>query len=244
MPKPLTWLKNRASEANLADWCMVFFTLIIAAATIAYTVYARRQWQAMSGQLTTMNKQWTEMQHQTTLTRDQLEGTMAAVLKVNTNVNLDGKTFQFNLMNVGHVVARNVTANLKITKRALPTERLVGVPISVNFTMPEIGLTQDMWQQREYPLHMSDAEKALILDTKLTLRIEGTLTYNNGFEVIPQDICFAYLTYRLKDKTGRWVGTGNNPQVPCDEFDIELRGILEQKREMLKTIFGQQQHPN
>lgn len=50
----LLWIKRKASEAHLADWFMVFFTLIIAGATITYTVYARRQWRVMSGTLDEM----------------------------------------------------------------------------------------------------------------------------------------------------------------------------------------------
>lgn len=64
MHKCLAWLKNKASEANLADWLVAFFTLIIAAATIVYTIYARRQWQAMIGQLSTAQQQLTEMSKQ------------------------------------------------------------------------------------------------------------------------------------------------------------------------------------
>jgi len=48
------WFKKKAGEAHLADWATVVFTFVIAAATIAYTVYGRRQWQVMSGQLEEM----------------------------------------------------------------------------------------------------------------------------------------------------------------------------------------------
>jgi hypothetical protein len=42
-----TWVKYKASEANFAEWMMAFFTLAITAATIFYTIYAKRQWGAM-----------------------------------------------------------------------------------------------------------------------------------------------------------------------------------------------------
>jgi hypothetical protein len=50
------WVKTKASEAHLADWSLVLFTFIIAASTITYTVYAKRQWKAMSDQLVEMKK--------------------------------------------------------------------------------------------------------------------------------------------------------------------------------------------
>src|ERR1035438_7092379 len=50
------WIKAKASEASLADWAMVLFTLIIAISTIVYTVYAKRQWSVMSDQLAEMKR--------------------------------------------------------------------------------------------------------------------------------------------------------------------------------------------
>jgi hypothetical protein len=54
------WIKSKAGEASLADWAMVLFTLIIAASTITYTVYAKRQWNAMSDQLAEMKSSGTD----------------------------------------------------------------------------------------------------------------------------------------------------------------------------------------
>lgn len=54
------WVKTKASEAHLADWSMVLFTFIIAASTITYTVYAKRQWKAMSDQLAEMKASSTD----------------------------------------------------------------------------------------------------------------------------------------------------------------------------------------
>ena len=49
--KYANWLKQKAKLANLAEWGMVIFTFILAATTAAYTVYAKRQWQVIGGQL-------------------------------------------------------------------------------------------------------------------------------------------------------------------------------------------------
>jgi len=42
-----TWIKRKSEEASLADWAMVFFTFVLAATTIVFTVYAKRQWKEM-----------------------------------------------------------------------------------------------------------------------------------------------------------------------------------------------------
>ncbi len=41
------WTKRKSSEASLTDWAMAFFTFVLAATTIVFTVYAKRQWQEM-----------------------------------------------------------------------------------------------------------------------------------------------------------------------------------------------------
>jgi hypothetical protein len=47
-------LKRKAYEANLADWAMVFFTVVLTLSTVIYTFYARKQWQTMADQLSEM----------------------------------------------------------------------------------------------------------------------------------------------------------------------------------------------
>ena len=42
-----TWIKSKAEDVTLADWAMVFFTFVLAATTIVFTVYAKRQWEEM-----------------------------------------------------------------------------------------------------------------------------------------------------------------------------------------------------
>jgi hypothetical protein len=41
------WFRRKSDEANLTDWLMAFFTFVLAATTIVFTVYAKRQWREM-----------------------------------------------------------------------------------------------------------------------------------------------------------------------------------------------------
>ncbi len=225
-------------------------TVAIAIATVIYTHYSKKQWQAMDTQAAYMKNQWNdmeaqlgEMKKQNTLTKEQLEGTMSAVLKINMAIQIDPlrTEAQINLMNVGHVVAKNVRVNLAVTRKMWPTNTPVGTPIPVEYAVPEIGLTQDMWQTREYPFSLSSAERREVAEGRLIVRLEGNLTYYDGFETQTYPICYANLTYEIRDKTGKVVQSGNNPQVPCDEFDVEIQGIFRQKREWAQKIWGQKQ---
>lgn len=46
-PPEQAWLGRKFKEATLAEWAMVCFTLVIAATTVVYTIYSRRQWSAL-----------------------------------------------------------------------------------------------------------------------------------------------------------------------------------------------------
>jgi hypothetical protein len=159
---------------------------------------------------------------------------MAAVLKVMVQFKLDANAIEIDLMNVGHVFASDIHVDLQVTKRSLPDEKVIGESLSIKYVIPEIGLTQDMWQQREYPLHISDQDMRLIKDTRLTARVEGTLTYMNGFQISTQPVCYTYLTYEERDRAGEIIASSTNPQVPCDEFDISLQSVLREKKRLLE----------
>lgn len=233
---------SHTGQNNVREWWKGIVETLTLIAVVWYACIASRQLKPMQDAAKATQDAANAASTQTTLVRQQLEGTMAAVLEVNAGFDLDAKRFVLSLTNSGHVIARHLRATLQITKRALPSERLVGTPVPINFTLPEIGLTQE-WVPHEYPLDLSQAEITSILDTKSTLRVEGTLTYNNGFEVVSHPVCYSYLAVQAKDKTGKIIQSWTNP-VLCDEYAIQLRGALIQKRETLKRIYGQQQRPH
>jgi len=52
-----SWIKTKAGAANLADWIQAACAVAIAAATITYVCYARRQWRTMEGTLNQLIEQ-------------------------------------------------------------------------------------------------------------------------------------------------------------------------------------------
>ncbi len=166
--------------------------------------------------------------------QQQLEGTMAAILKVDMNINLDNKTAQVNLMNIGHVIARDVHATLRVVKRILPSEKEIGTSEPFNFTLPEIALTQDTYQQRERPISLSAQEIDAIRDTREAIRLEGTITYFNGFTQTTIQVCYAPLESHVKNKSGKELSSSYNSQIPCEEFDAGVTNILRNKQKALE----------
>lgn len=235
---------QRKKEHSL-QWGIFWVTLWAAVAATGAAVGAGIYAHIAGHQLDTMNKTYGEIQAQTTaaqctakaaqaqatLMRQQLEGTMAAVLKINMGVGTDRQTVDVALMNVGHVIAKNVRVQLKAVKRTLPGEKQIGHATPINYTIPEIGLTQDMWQQRQYPIHLSAGDADAIRSMKETVRLEGRIIYFNGFSDTTVPVCYGVLEFERRDRAGRVLLSGNNPQVPCDELDIFVANELEQQKQ-------------
>ncbi len=229
-------------------WRNLIVQLALAVGTwFAFIAAALYAWEAHR-QLCVMQSTYSQIQSQTSaawtaanaaqqeakLMGQQLEGTMAAVLKVNMEVNIDNATIGLALMNAGHVVAKNVHVKLKAVLRTLPNEETIGGAVPVDYVISEIGLTQDMWQQRQYPIHLSKADESAIRKTQETVRLEGGVSYFDGFKETTMPVCFGVLAFEITNRDGRVLQSGNNPQVPCDELDISVAAILRQQRKALK----------
>src|SRR5260370_23483322 len=102
-------------------------TIAIALANLVYTQYSRKQWEAMNGQLGAMRDQLAESREQNLLTRQQLEGTMSAVVVFQeprlTPDPLTGETtLLIQVVNQGHVTAPESLTNFEINTISFPKE--------------------------------------------------------------------------------------------------------------------------
>lgn len=226
-----TQQKHRNRELGIQGWTALATTLAFAAAAY-YAHIAHRQLCEMRAANYASERHFTEtinrIDTQNTLMREQLEGTQAAVLRIITNFFPDQSRLEVDAMNIGHMTAFDIDETIKISKVAVPNGNTIGSPIEARIKIPEIAVTSDRYDQREYPLHISPPEMALLKDTRLTIKLEGTVTYNNGFGIKTHPICYEFLTYTYRDEAGTLKQSGGNA-VPCDEYAIVLRSILRDK---------------
>jgi len=235
-------LKRLSTILTNADNWTAFATLVIAVATVVYTVYAGRQWREMvaaSSDTKTLasaaSAQAKASQDQVALLRQQLEATEGAIITIEASSDFKGTTpyLKFSLMNEGHIAAHKVLARLEVTRRSLPKDETLSTLEPWLISVQEVPVWKDRRIDKPYPLRISSRDLELIKDTRVGYRVRGNLTYNNGFATSTQTICYYFVgPFELKNRAGRNTGSGGTPSpMPCDEFPLSLQSIVYEKRD-------------
>jgi hypothetical protein len=156
---------------------------------------------------------------QTRLLRQQLIGTQAAVLGFISDLGENG--LELSIQNRGGVSAQGVILDLTIYERDLPggadisKSRYRFGPLTLA-SAPTVGRAP--FQQLIILPNWTRSAWQDFLNVKRTVRIEGSLTYENGFgSSLKEDICRSYLGFSLTNAANQQVVF---PQfVPCAGFE-------------------------
>jgi hypothetical protein len=171
---------------------------------------------------------WCAMRRANELTRKQLEATTAAFLRIEVlhSLQKEEANFGLSLANPGHAVARNVSVEFIVTIRSLPDERVIkSVSPPWSLTIPEMEASPSPVPGELYAFNLSSQEVQALKNTEETVRLEGKITYDNGFGKQVRSICTSALLGEFKD--GGNVDTLYN----CSEFKSRLALFLAEKSE-------------
>lgn len=203
-------------------WTLIINGVLAIVGIVALCIYGG-QLGVMKGQLGNMSQQLGQMQQQTTLMRQQLIGSQAAVVKADFGY---GATFESHpfvdmmVRNEGHVVTRDVHISVLMTKERIRPRAAIGSPIPIDVVIPVMQGDKANIVSRRYPLHFSQSELALLKDTKMSVRMEGFISYDNGFgEVVKEKSCSALLSFSA---TIGNAGYGGTQFWPCDILPVVL----------------------
>lgn len=176
-----------------------FATIIIAGATLVYVHYARKQWQAMSRQLTVM-------QRTLKLTRSQLESASGAVVYAWRPFSFVTPTdMAINLSNSGHTTARHIHGALDISFFSVPAGNPAGKRVQrtlnvasigpFNASDPDSGNSRYQWR---IPDAVSKQEARDMAAGKIGMKANLRLSYNDGFRVVKDDDCYVRLGFFIR----------------------------------------------
>lgn len=178
-----------------------------------------------------------QMTAQTTLLGKQLEATQGAVIKLERTPDLNGPGILIRIKNEGQTIAHGVVLEFQLSKRQLPTETPIGSPIPWNVPIGEVPPVPPNLQNTgndhldfSYERVLDDADIQKLTNTEETLGLEGQISYNNGFREIHEPVCYSYLAYTLKSKSGKFLGSSSGFQ-PCPDFDSSVTEKLRMIRE-------------
>lgn len=157
---------------------------------------------------------------QVELTREQLRGTEAAFLDVEPQLDGGSSNVTVWVYNDGRATAHAIDVRIKVTQESIPSERAVGAPVSFEYSIPVLsGLVNTgarYGDSRMFQIPTLDWPDVLAL--KRVLQVDLQYRFNDGFEDISSNSCFA------------WLGYGNATQPParmtCDQVSATIQARL------------------
>ena len=223
-------LWNFIKDPSHSGAVIAILTLVIAGSNIGYDIVA-------SCQLTSMNKQLSEMQKQTTLSRQQLVGTQAAVLQIDIH-EPDSATSGLvgGIRNAGIVNATDVYIRVQITRQRFANGAIapIGQPL-VYEDKPKIikggnGTWPDLFYPHIWPVPWIRGISQIHPPLKSwpanwpgndITEIQVSLSYNNGFnDSVKQDICYEMTPHFRVEIANGVMSLGG--MFPCESFTSEI----------------------
>jgi hypothetical protein len=215
-------------RALAAQWATFFVTFLAFIAAAVYAGIAQRQKEVMDKTYVESQKQSKAATESTSLLRQQLVGTEAAIVEFKATVNLAGLAIR--LENKGHVLANHVNVELEARRQDIPGSKwigdwqqctikdlrlAVGPPGSGKVCPTLYGYSREIYDEMMF--------------TRQSISIKGKFTYDDGFgNNIHQDICESWLGYNIL--IGRGGSSHAEDFVSCDEFPFAVRHALELKK--------------
>src|SRR5260370_31731302 len=187
---------------------------------IAYTIFTARIYSANQKAADAAQKTLGEIKTQTTLIRQQLIGTQAAVVVIAEYPGLESPQtnnygFNIGLRNDGHVVASRVNVTLIARRETLNGGKPIGEPWHCDFNLPPI-LPTKVGEHQCFLEGLNKRSWQPIGQFKQTIAVDGRFSYWNGFEDAPSEpICLRYVPSGLRSKFG---SAGPGSFVTCDRY--------------------------
>ena len=196
---------------------------------ILYTLYTAGIYCANRNAAEAAQNTFGEIQKQTTLTRQQIVGTQAAVINI---ADYPGITLpdivDIAIRNDGHVIAHDIHVAIRAKREILPSEKPIGDAWGCNFPTVSVLAPTSPYSHQCRMTGFSDKDWRSIGDLKETIILEGTITYENGFgDIIDQAICKLYVS-KVRTKYGE---EGEAKFLPCDQVEEVWSYLRKRKAE-------------
>ncbi len=194
--------------------------IITALLLFLYVTIAAFQWREMRKSTENTIATLGEIQKQTTLMRQQLVGTVSAVVVINDfpgieSTQTDNYGFNIGFRNDGHVVASKVDVALLLQREIVDGAKPIGEPWHCEFNLPPI-LPTKVGEHQCFLKGLDKRSWQPIGKFKQTIAVDGSFSYWNGFEVATNEpICLRYVPSGLKSIFG---SEGPGRFVTCDRY--------------------------
>jgi len=222
---PQTYYREHKRD-KVAKFLKKWTPIVIGAATIilltATVIFTKKQWKQMRREADAANNTFLQVQHQTTLMRQQLIGSQAAVLSVQiSGWNIQAGKITIAVAHEGIINGTLIDLSAGIVKTTISSGKIIGKPATLNIRNEIIrsdGLVRDVFfyesPPKEVPLKDWPGNEVVVAD--------GTLIYDDGFgNKVSRRFCFFNLapfevTHPSGYHSGSGRGTWNGGMRDCD----------------------------
>jgi hypothetical protein len=243
-------LKQKWALVSLNNQLTVIATLVIALATVVNLGVAVAMWNEMrkSGTDThdlavAANQQAKNTQDQTTIMRQQLVGTQAAVFTLQPpQWDSEFRKLTLVLSNDGDINGTVIDFSSKVQRKTLPELSPIGDAVSIEFSNQLIAKNQNHQPTEILPWPLPEIDVNLWPGNQV-VTFEGHFTYNDGFDdKITKNFCYFWLphwyVHVLTANGAGWAGGGwKGGEPPClivgeeNTFHFAKRKVAELTRQ-------------
>jgi hypothetical protein len=189
---------------------------------ILYTLYTAGIYCANRKAAEATQNTFHEIQQQTTLMRQQVVGTMSAIVifqepRITNDPTTNKEILVMQLLNRGHVISPEAHITFEIAIASFPQMEAIHQAQSYAISVPQFGETG--WS-KNYPLPDLSAQDTHFPSQRKTVTVKGKFGFDNGFgdKITDQEFCYSYIgSYNIKNEDGGST-SGGGGFIPCDEF--------------------------
>jgi hypothetical protein len=203
--------------------------VITACLLLLYVTIAAFQWCEMRRSTDNTSKTLSEVQKQTTLMRQQLEGTMSAVVtfqepRITPDPVTRVELLVIALPNRGHVTAPEAHASFQIDTVSFPD--LTATLESKTETIVTHQLVPGGAWGQNYALPGFTQRELQFTTQRKTITVKGTFGYDNGFgSKFEEPICYSFIgSYNIKNEDAGST-SGGGGFFPCEGFEEKVSYI-------------------
>jgi hypothetical protein len=233
-PAPHSYQITCKTEKDWRDKAKFWAELVGLAFLILYTLFTAAIYCANQRAAEAAQNTLGEIQKQTKLIRQQLVGTLGAVVSISDPVSPSALgnniNISFGFRNYGHVNANKFRFAVKIQVLSLADQKLIGKQWSCDHEFAVITPTSEHTPTPSehvfiqcFIAGLTNEDLKAIRELNRTIAIDGTYTYENGFDEIKEEsICLRYVP---QVQTNRGLEGGNTFDT-CDVFPKERDYLL------------------
>ena len=182
-----------------------------------------------------MRAQTKASQDQADLFKQQLSGTLGAVIKRQFTIVWPSRKAYLTavLSNRGKTIASNVKGRLKLDVGYIQNGEFIGeYSAPWNFDAPEVFPDPEMPTEIGTYLNLSEEAFSSKSEIPKAIKVTGGFSYFNGFRMQSRSVCY-YVMGRMMfyNKRGEWQATLGGESIPCDELAAELAGFGRAKQQ-------------